>query len=155
MGKTLGLVFASAMAAVMLCSSAQALPIAASGVGSGTPNFTFVWDDCGHGRYRLPSGRCVSNWRPVTLARTASRPFNTADRAGLLLHRPVRVTSAHRRLSARELTSVCTAANGSDLSISGVPAVARWSFPPARWNIACRAGVSGSGASRMTEEYNG
>jgi hypothetical protein len=45
-------------------SSAQAMPIADIGTQSGTPNITRVWDDCGHGRYRQPSGRCVSNWQP-------------------------------------------------------------------------------------------
>lgn len=45
-------------------SCALAMPIAGKSLESDTSNITRVWDNCGHGRYRTPSGVCVSNWRP-------------------------------------------------------------------------------------------
>lgn len=62
MHKTFGLVFASAIAAATFCSSTQALPVATSGIRSGTPNITLVWDNCGVGYHRNVYGQCVSNY---------------------------------------------------------------------------------------------
>jgi|HubBroStandDraft_6_1064221.scaffolds.fasta_scaffold5338988_1 hypothetical protein len=62
MRNTLGVVAVLSVAAALQASSARALPIAASGMVSATPNVTLVWDNCGVGRHRTDWGQCVSNF---------------------------------------------------------------------------------------------
>jgi len=62
MHKTLGLVFASAIAALFACSSTQAMPSTAASIRSAAPSVTLVWDNCGVGLHRNRWGRCISNY---------------------------------------------------------------------------------------------
>jgi hypothetical protein len=69
MRKTLGMLFASAIAATFLCTAAQA------------------WDSCGRGLHRNFAGVCVSNFGPTSAALTGtiwagtSTPASTTDGA--------------------------------------------------------------------------
>ena len=63
MMKLISISFFAGVAAAVI-SSAQAMPINGTGIAPRTTNITRVWDNCGHGQYRTPSGRCVSNWHP-------------------------------------------------------------------------------------------